>query len=265
MRIRATLGALLFSCTFTVAAATEVISLQHRMAEEMLPVAISVVGDQGRVSSHGSQLIVNAPESVIAQLRQVLEQLDTRPRRLLISVENQDTMAGSASGHAISGRARAGDVNIHSGDGRNQVRIIRHSTASREGGIGQVQATEGYPALIQVGQSIPLDSTSVDPYGQPYRNTQYRDVMSGFYATAQVQGDQVQVTLSSQRDRVSHNQPGVIDMQQTETRVRGRVGDWIDVGGIDQSGRSDRRDVLSSHATTGRQDYRLRLKVEVLD
>ncbi|WP_252724853.1 hypothetical protein, partial [Acinetobacter baumannii] len=68
-------------------------------------------------------------------------------------------------------------------NGKDRVRIIRRSTDSRSGGSQQVQATEGYPALIQVGQSVPITSTATGPYGQIYSQTEYRNVNRGFYVT----------------------------------------------------------------------------------
>jgi type II secretory pathway component GspD/PulD (secretin) len=47
----------------------------------------------------------------------------------------------------------------------------------------QIQASEGQPALIQVGQSIPITSTSTDGYGRLQSNTEYRNVTQGFYVT----------------------------------------------------------------------------------
>lgn len=91
--------ALLFS--MPLQAATEVIPLNFRMAQDMLPIAESVVGDQGKVNAYGNQLIVNAPASVIAELRQVLSQLDTEPRRLLISVDTRNSAASGQHGYGV--------------------------------------------------------------------------------------------------------------------------------------------------------------------
>ena len=126
----------------------------------------------------------------------------------MISVDTQDSANSTAGGYRVDGSARAGDVEFETGrgeiGGRDQVRIIRRSTNSRNGGIQQIQASEGYPALIQVGQSVPLTTQGSDGYGQIYQQTQYRDVLRGFYATATVHGDRVQISISSSsRDRLA--------------------------------------------------------------
>lgn len=263
------LAACLLIVSVTLHAATEVIPLDFRMAEDVLPIAQSVVGDQGKVNAYGNQLIVNAPSAVITELRDVLSKLDTEPRRLLISIDTQNSAAGSESGFRVHGATRIGDVEIQSGRGetrgREQVRIIRHSTSSQGGGVQQVQATEGYPALIQIGQSVPITTTGSDGYGQVYQQTQYRDVTRGFYATATVQGDRVQVTISSHNDRLSASQPGAINIQQTDTRVSGRLGEWIELGGVDESASSSESGMVRKYSTEGRQDLSLRLKVDTLN
>ncbi|EWC40350.1 secretin N-terminal domain-containing protein [Stutzerimonas stutzeri] len=269
MSPRILLAALALSTCLPLQAATEVIQLNNRMAEDVLVVAESVLGDQGRVTAYGSQLIINAPDSLISELRQVIDQLDVEPKRLLISVETQDSASSAAQGYRIDGSVRSGNVELETGRGevagRDQLRIIRRSTNSRDGGIQQIQASEGYPALIQVGQSVPLTSRSADSYGQVYQETQYRDVLRGFYATATLQGDRVQITISSTRDRLSQGNSGVVEVQNADTRVSGRVGEWITVGGIDESASSEQDGTLQRYSTQGSQNLSMRLKVDVLD
>ncbi|AYC33112.1 secretin [Pseudomonas cavernae] len=269
MNLRASLAALLLVCCQPLLAATEVIPLNYRTAEDVLPVVQSVLGNEGRVSPYGNQLIVNASPAKIQELRDLLNQLDTQPRRLLISVDTSDASHMNDRGYAVNGSASAGNVEIQAGrgevGGRDQVRIIRNSTASRGGGTQQVQATEGYPALIQVGQSVPLTTTSVDPYGGAYNDTRYRDVTRGFYVTASLTGDIVHVSISSNNDRLSQTQPGAINVQSTDTRVSGRLGEWITIGEVNESSQADQGGFLQHRSTQGRDDMTLRLKVEALD
>ncbi len=102
-------------------------------------------------------------------------------------------------------------------------------------------------------------------YGQVYQDTQYRDLMRGFYATANVVGDQVQVTISAKNDRLSPDHSRELQLQNTDTRVSGRVGEWITLGGIDESASSSDHGIARRYSTDSAQDYSLRLKVEVLD
>lgn len=269
MSVRTLLAALLLGIALPLSAATEVIALNYRGADDVLPVVQSLLGNDGRANSYGNQLIVNAAPAKIAEIRQLLEQLDTRPRRLLISVDSSESSYQSDRGYRADGTISAGDAQVQIGrgesNGRDQVRIISRTTDSRGGGTQHVQATEGYPALIQVGQSVPLRSTQRDAYGQVYNSSEYRDVTRGFYVTASLTGEIVHIDISSNRDRLSQAQPGVIDIQSTDTRVSGRLGEWISIGGVNQQSQAEQGDVLRQRSTQGREDMSLRVKVEVVD
>ncbi len=177
---------------------TEVIPLNYRTADDVMAVAQSVIGSEGKVTAYGNQLIVNAEPAKIRELQSVLQQIDSRPHRLLITVDTSENLQQDSRGYSVDGSASAGNIEIQSGrgevNGKDRVRIIRRSTDSRSGGSQQVQATEGYPALIQVGQSVPITSTATGPYGQIYSQTEYRNVNRGFYVTATLTGNLVHVT-----------------------------------------------------------------------
>lgn len=269
MNVRALLAAVLLGCSLSLSAATEVIPLNFRTADEVLGVVQSVLGHEGKVNAYGNQLIVNAEPAKIAEVRALLQQLDTEPRRLLISVDTNESGYQTDRGYRTDGSISAGNAEIQIGqgeiNGRDQVRIIRRSTDSRSGGTQQVQATEGYPALIQVGQSVPLTSQGRDYYGQPYSNTQYRDVTRDFYVTASLSGELVHISISSNRDRLSQTQPGTIDVQSTDTRVSGRIGEWISIGGINEQSQGQQGDFLQHRSTQGREDMTIRVKVDVVN
>lgn len=167
---------------------------------------------------------------------------DMPPRRLLISVDNTDSNIQDTR------------------DGRT----IRYGTTNRDGGLMQVQALEGKPALIQVGQSIPVTSTSPDGYGGLQSYTEYRNVTQGFYVTANLSGDTAEVAISSNNDHISSERADVVNIQSTDTTVRGRLGEWITVAGFNRQSHADHNG--SRHYSTQRgENMTLRLRVDTLD
>ena len=74
----------------------------------------------------------------------------------------------------------------------------------------QIQASEGQPALIQIGQSIPITSTSTDGYGRIQSDTEYRNVTQGFYVTPSLSGDTVRLQISTNNDRMSLERQDVV-------------------------------------------------------
>lgn len=266
-RLLAILG---LACCLAAQAAprSEILPLNYRMADELLPLAQSLLAGEGRVGAYGNQLVVNAEPAKIAELRQLLEQLDTPPKRLLISLDNRQGGSAHQDGYRVAGSVTAGDVEIAVGQdephGRDQLRIIRRSNADNRGSLQQIQATEGHPALIQIGQRVPLLRQERDAYGYPREYTEYHEVDRGFEVIASVQGEQVQLSIRSQQDRLA-GPYGTIDTQIVDTRVSGRLGEWIELGGIEESRALERSGLLSQHAATSRQNRSLRLKVELLE
>ena len=234
MSLRTLLTALLLTVSVSAMADTEVVNLSNRTSADLLPVAQNFIGKDGTVSAYGNQLIVNADPAKIQGLRTLLAQLDTPAKRLLITVDTNE--------------------NNQQNSGDSQTRIISYGTTSRDGGIQQIQASEGVPALIQVGQSVPLTTTQQDSYGRLQNQTRYRNVTQGFYVTASVTGETVHLAISTNRDRMSQERPDVVNVQSTDTSVSGRLGEWISLAGINRETQADKSSTTRSYSTQGRDD-----------
>ena len=242
MSLRAIIASLLLLTSLSALAETQVITLQNRTSADLLPIAQNFIGKNGKVSAYGNQLIVEAAPSKIKNLEDLLEKLDQPAKRLLISVDTSDSNLANT------------DPNT---------RII--STASRDGGTQQIQTSEGTPAVIQTGQSVPLTSAQTDAYGRVLTKTDYRNVTRGFYVTASVTGETVHLAISTTRDRMSQEQPDVVNMQSTDTQVSGPLGQWITLAGSNGRNQADNPAQTRSYSTQSRDDLTVRVKVEVLD
>lgn len=266
MSLRTLLTGLLLTCTLSAQAATEIIPLNYRTSADLLPVAQDFLGKDGKASAYQNQLIVSAEPAKIKELRDFLGQLDTPARRLLISVDTSENNDQNSQGYSVNGQS--------------QTRIINYGTASRDGGIQQVQTVEGTPALIQVGQSVPLTTAistnqtqgngsnqNQNPNQQPLTQiqSQYRNVTQGFYVTASVTGDIVHLSISTNRDRISQERQDVVNVQSTDTTVSGHLGEWITLAGVNGQSQADRQALSRSYSTSGRNDMTLRVKVDSLD
>ncbi|MFO2462969.1 secretin [Pseudomonas sp. 15FMM2] len=241
MSLGTLLTALLLTASFASVADTEVVNLSNRTSADLLPVAQNFVGKDGTVSAYGNQLIVNADPGKIQDLRALLAQLDTPAKRLRITVDTNENHQ------------------------QTNTQVITYNTQSRDGGIQQIQASEGVPALIQVGQSAPLTTTQPDIYGRPQYQTQYRDVTQGFYVTASITGETVHLNISTNRDRMNQEHPDVVNVQSTDTTVSGRLGEWITLAGISRQTQADKSGATRTYSTQGRDDLTLRVKVETLN
>jgi type II secretory pathway component HofQ len=72
-----------------------------------------------------------------------------------------------------------------------------------------------------------------------------QNINTGFYVTPRVNGDTVFLDISTQRDTPGQFGPGSANTNRIATTVSGKLGSWIDLGGIDQSQSSESRGILS--------------------
>lgn len=255
---------LISAAVVQAAPTTEIFSLGYNMAESMIPAIQPMLREDERVSAYGNQLIVRAEPERLEEIRALLNQLDRQPARLMISVANSGGITSSERGYQVDGRISTGPADIVVGDPRsgNQARIINRSTRGQNDGVRQVTANEGYPVLIQTGQSVPLQSYTTDVYGRVMENTEYRDVTQGFYATVRLNGDLATITLSANNNNVNRSDSRIVDVQQTDTVVTARLGEWVTVGGVADSQLSSGTDIGRRTSTRSQNDSSVRLKID---
>ena len=249
-----------------------ILPLRYRTAEQMVPLVRPLVPPPGTVSGIQNQLIVHTTPQNLAEIRAVLERIDTLPRRLLISVrQDTDTVSAvdgvSASGRAASGRGEVSIGNPPTGTGVG-VQVYSTTRSGSDRANQQVQALEGQPAMIHAGRSIPVPVRQFvrGPSGvQAVDSVEYREVSTGFQVVARLSGDEVILDILPQRQSVASGAlPGSVDTQQIATTVRGRLGEWIDLGGSARSS-DDRQSVLLGRAgASAASERRVLVKVEEL-
>ena len=96
---------------------------------------------------------------------------------------------------------------------------------------------QGKPALIEIGQSVPVAERRVKGGGidpRLYNTITYKDVTTGFRVLPRVSGSIVTLEISPQRAAPSAQGGGSCDIAQMHTTVSGTLGEWIDIGGAVQ-------------------------------
>jgi type II secretory pathway component GspD/PulD (secretin) len=236
------------------AEALEAITLQHRLAEDLVPILQPLVPAGAALTGAGNVLLVRADEATLEQVRRAVAALDRAPRQLLITVGQDTSAASSDAAVRGSGTVGSGDVQV----GVNQPPqaqpgaqvVLRGSkTQDRIRSVSSVRALEGYEAYVAVGQSLPFTSTSFisAPHGSPVvsSTTGYRDVQTGFYATPRLSGDRVTLEISPTQQQAAQGGRDSIATRSVTTTVSGQLGEWIALGGA-----SDSRDGSTSGLVT---------------
>lgn len=253
-----------------IADEVEVIPLHHRTAEQLIATLRPLVAPGGAVTGMQNSLIVRSSRANIEEIKRVVAALDKAPRRLLISVR-QD--AGGASdrqsisaGGTVSGSR--GSVSVGpgapAGSGVN-ARILDSSRTTDDRVVQQVQALEGSPAYISVGSSrpVPARSTAVGPGGVVVsEGVVYQDISTGFTVVPRLSGDRVTLDINPRRASPNRLPPGSVSAQQIVTTASGRLGEWIALGGTNQSTARDERGILSRDSATRQSSSGVWVKVD---
>jgi len=229
----------------------EVISLNHRTVEEVIPVLRPFVGSEGVISGMNNQLIVQTTAARLERIKEIIARIDTPLRQLMITVaqnvtrEQLERIAAASGKITISNNNRL-TISDERGDRTGRVEYSRDEDTLKVQGqsstgiaqtadIQRLRILEGSQALIKIGSSIPLPERTV------VRNTngvtvigssRYHDVTSGFYVLPRIVGDGVILEISPQRSTLGKEKS--IDYQSATTRVKGQLGKWIELGSIQQ-------------------------------
>ena len=94
--------------------------------------------------------------------------------------------------------------------------------------------------------------------------TEYRDASTGFSVVPRIQGNLVTLDIDPQRETFDDSRRGAINVQRVVTTVSGRLGEWMDLGGVNES-RSDGQSTLFGRSSTSSSERRgVQVKVEEL-
>ena len=252
----------------------EVIELKSRPLDEILPVIQPFVGADGTVTGMGNNLVIKASPARMKEIRQLLVTLDRPPRRLVISVGKQGDMTQSSSGYRAKADIKAGDSRFSLNtpgypDDSSRAHVQIHDNTLQGGRTSRhrVQALEGRPAYINSGSRMPL-RTSDRYYDQdmPYQrhSTQLQDVTGGFYVVPRLNGDEVTLEIMQHDDRPGQRH-GAINTQNIGTAVRGRLGEWVELGGVDTSSNSQEGGLGQAVNSQASDVQGIKVKVECLD
>jgi len=261
----------------------EIFKLQNRTAEEMLPVVEPLLQGEGTVTGMGNQLIVRATPKNLDMIRRLLAQIDAPLRNLRITVKQgiathrQRTEADVAADIPIAGgqgrviippaTAGGGGVSgvIGGDDGAVGARLNQRTFTADERHTQQVTTLEGRPATIHISQRVPYQTTitqGVGPFATRSQSIQFQDVATGFSVLPKVNGDVVVLEIHPQ---VSKLNPGSIEIQEVHTTASGKLGQWIEIGGLLQERNAGQSRILGGSQAQSSENRSVFMKVELAD
>jgi type II secretory pathway component GspD/PulD (secretin) len=243
-----------------------VIPLQNRMADELVPIIRPLLAPDDALTASRNQLIVRTDPQTLEQIQSLIRQLDTPPKNLLVSVRRVDRDEAFTRGYSVSGRIGSDDAQViigKPGDKDLEVRRKDRARDAKSDRVTSVRVLEGQSALISTGQSVPVISASAQG-GVVYRGG-YRDAGSGYTVLPKVSGEVVTLQINPSSSAAVRGPYGAFETRQLDTVVSGRLGEWLTLGGIDDSASVSTSGIASrSHRTTNSDEF-VQVRVEVID
>jgi len=243
LRVHQIVVMIVFLTLFAIDATAQlaIIQLHHRPAEEIIPVIAPLLDPADRISGQGFQLFVNTAPENISRVRKIVAHIDRAVKQLAITVVQGEHAVRTLSALAVSGSVTTGDgVTVGVGDrsarsGENTIRVDarHHQRVDHTSDIQRVLVQDGDTATISVGLSAPVVMGSPRHKGVTYHQVvEYRQRVTGVQVTPRVSGERVTLAVDTLREQPSGDANDAVRRQQIQTRVQGRLNEWIDLGAI---------------------------------
>jgi hypothetical protein len=234
----------------------EVLSVYNRPAADLAAPLGAMLGADATVTAYQGRLIVRAARSRFPAIRQLLEQLDIRPRSLWITVSQGKDV--ETSGRSAEATIAAGTGGVAAGGS-----IAAGRSAEKDQDVHRLRALEGARAFISLGQSVPVDSAIVAPAPGGVTiipGTSYQQADRGFWVVARLAGENVTLEIETALDEAHPG--GAIETQGVSTTVSGRLGEWLSLGEIGRESEASSSGILSASQASRSELRTVRVKVE---
>jgi len=262
----------------------QTIQLAHRPADEIMPVINPMLGPDDSLTGQGYQLFIRTSDSNLEQIKQMVSSLDRAAKMLLISVFQGNDRELRALG--VSGDFQYQDSNANvslgsTGEAAKRGAEVQYSTRNASAGahtfstrgrlsdnpIHQLRISEGSEGYIETGESIPYFSGSYWRGGRRgivEGGVDYKDINTGFYVLPRVHGEQATLDVSPYKQSQSRKRGGDIETQSASTRITGKLGKWLAIGGVAGQTRSSSNRIGSYGSTQSRDNASIWIKADLV-
>ncbi len=245
----------------------KVITLQHRFANDLLPIITPLVGENGTATGINNQLIIRTEASHMQEIETLISQLDTpRINRKITILSNQNRQSDESAVKAQANLQR-GKLIINATPWRtnNAVEInAENNQYSHKNTIQQfVNVLDGERAFIYVGEIVPYTQDWIiltQRYLHAYSTTHWHEISTGFSVRPRTIGNQVELEITPRIAKRNSNE--FIDFDELSTTVQIALGDWIDIGSLMQQRDDVSQKILGLSTLNSQTTHVLKAKVD---
>ncbi len=256
----------------------EVIPVYNRPASEIQPLLMPLLEITDQVVANGDTLIVKSTPERMQTLTNLIRKLDYPLNNLLISViQSRNATAeqlNAETGYEFNAQFQDpynpesnANVNGNSFQGRIYHQNSQQYNTKDNRNIQTIRVLDSATAHIKVGNTYPIANYQIYPGGYGYpgvtQSTEFVEASTGFDVTPRLAGNQVVLDVAPWSDRF--NGQGQIQSQAAQTSIRANLGEWVEIGGVDESGQSSRNLQFGYHYQTGQNNLHILVKVDVIN
>ncbi len=250
-------------------------------AQALIQTIAPLYAGQAKFTAKNNSLIVRGSARTLNEIENLLKELDTPLRNLIIEVSSSLDGSDNYQQDSIEGRIKVGDdavissrapntdkpnVTVRYGKNGSVIKTThtRRSNSRSNPDHFRVRALEGSWAFIQTGQQVPY-YTSGGRYS-PYQNSvEFMDVTSGFEVYPILNGEQVTLKVRPRNRSMNREYPDQINTRSVDTIVSGRLGQWIYLGGAASHSNEQSNGTLYSTKRHSDLDMNYKVRVKIID
>ena len=198
----------------------EIINLEHRTAEDVIPIIKPLLEKKESISGEKSVLFLRASNETIQQVISILPIIDAELRVLRISIMQETAQMMERYGYNISS---------NKANKNNSTSMIYSTQRSGNNPKQQViNVSEGQWASLQTGINIPSLMRTTNSDGTVTESVNYQSIFSKLKIHPSIKGKEFKIQIQSNTGTNSN----ISNSQTLTSYVHGKLGEWIALGGI---------------------------------
>lgn len=129
-------------------------------------------------------------------------------------------------------------ISVHQGwepPGEIQSRRVLSTRKGRSGETVHIAVLEGEIGAVRIGDAVSITQGSLPNHLNPsvaYFSTEYVQAARGFLVMPKLEGDKVMLRIASSGNRFSRRGDSSVEIFEADTVVRGPLGEWLPVAGV---------------------------------
>lgn len=251
----------------------EIIDLKNRPADEIIPVIKPMLKPNDAITGTGFQIFLRTDAKTLEEVTRLLQVMDKAPRNLVIKVRNNLDSESKSTDFNTSGNYEViDDVRVVVGDNPprdkgTKIKINSNRNSTDRDTEHMIRVIEGGQAFITAGEIRPYEHRTIIKHRHGvsvYDSVDYQDVTSGFYVTPRLTGNgKVSLQVQPHYRTVNEERAGTVDVQEANTTLETRLGEWVQIGGIDTDANSKDSGILSTSRNSSNIRSEIYLKVDL--